>query len=185
MLAAVLKTLLLCVLLIASTSCHYLRGPCGLWPVEPTGGAVSTQDFSSAEGRFRFGLPGQTYTPAPDANNNTKTFKWFVLNIGQFQISYSDGEAAMDTPSGSQSIFSNFRNRLSTHGKLVADSEINLSGHTGHEFKVTTEGGTQIDRIYLAGNRMYVVSAFVPERLSCKIDSAVRVLDTFQIVDNQ
>lgn len=151
---------------------------------EPTGGTVSTQDFSSVEGRFRFGLPGGVYIPATDENNNTKTFKWFVLNIGRFEISYNDAAGAVDIPDVSQKIIDNLRNRTSTRGKLVGDEALSLSGHPGHQFKVKTDGGTQINRIYLAGNRIYIVSVFVSDRLNCKIGAAVEVLDTFEIVDN-
>ncbi|HSD45507.1 MAG TPA: hypothetical protein VLB87_02760 [Pyrinomonadaceae bacterium] len=130
-------------------------------------------------------MPPSYAVPAADANNNTKTFKWFLLNVGQVHILYFDGANSVDTPDVSQRILDNFRNQVSTHGKLVADLELNLSGHPGREFKVRNDGGTQIDRIYLAGNRVYIVSVFVLDSLSCKMGEAVKVLDTFEIIDAQ
>lgn len=186
MMSAALKTIFLCLLVLSATSCQFLRGPCGLWPhPELTGGEPVTQKFSSAEGRFRFGLPARDETPATNANTNSKTFKWLLLNVGQVQIVYSDSDDAVATPEVSQSIFNNLRNRASSQGKLIGDTEISLSGHTGREFRVKAEQGTQIDRIYLARNRIYVLTAFVPQSLNCKIDSAVKILDTFEIVDTQ
>lgn len=188
MLTRLLRTLLLCLLLVTSTSCFYFnqrfRGPCGLWPAsEPAGTTPVTQFFTSAAGRFRIDLPPQEKTEV-DANNNTQSFNWFIVNIGEFQLLYSDYDVVLDTPETSQSIINNVRGKVSADGKLVVDSEIIVSGHAGREFRVETTGGTRIDRIYLAGNRFYVLSVFVPRKLSCKIGSAVEVLDTFEIIED-
>jgi hypothetical protein len=147
---------------------------------DPSGGTPVTQTFSSPEGRFRIGLPGKEGVYEGDE----KTFKWFILNEGQFQIFYVDREGAVDTPDISPTILNNFRALVSSHGKLTAESEISFSGHPGHEFRTESDnGGTQIDRIYLAGNRIYVVTVFVPKSLGCKVGSAVKVLDTFEITE--
>ena len=184
--STLLKTFAVCSLLLTLTSCQYLRGPCGLWPYEgPTGGEPVTQTFSSAEGRFRIGLPAKDERPAADPNNNVKTFKWFLLNVGPIQVLYFDSANAVDSPEVSQRVLDNFRNQVSSHGKLVGESEISVSGHPGREFTVRTERGTQIDRIYLSENRVYVVGVFVSDRLDCKLGSAIKILDTFEIVDTQ
>jgi hypothetical protein len=151
------------------------------YPDPPVTGEI-LQPFSSAEGRFRFGLPATYETPAA-ANNDTKTFKWFVLNVGQFQVLYFDSHRTVDMPDVSKTILDDLGNKASSHGKLIAESELNLSGHPGREVRVRSEKGTDIYRIYLAGNRVYVVNVFISDRLSCKLDSAVKVLDTFEIVD--
>lgn len=142
-------------------------------------GTPVTETFSSAEGRFRIGLPGK----AGAAEGDKKTFKWLIINDGQYQIFYLDRDRAVDTPDISPTILDNFRDIISSHGKLTADSEISLAGYPGREFRTEADGGTQIDRIYLAGNRIYVVTVFVPKSLACKVGSAVKVLDTFEIIE--
>ena len=144
----------------------------------PEGGTPVTQDFSSTEGRFRIGLPGSAGT---EAGKDSKTFKWLIINQAQFQIAYVDREAPADTPENSQAILTKAREISSSRGKLTADTEISASGHAGREFRMETEGGTQIDRIYLAGNRVYILNVFVPKSWHCKVPSAVEVLDTFEI----
>ncbi len=180
---AFLKILVLCLLLLTLTSCHYvarLRGPCSIWPMpEPEGSRAVTQTFSSNEGRFRIGLPDRS---EPAAEGNTKTFKWLIINVGAYQVFFVDREVAVDTPEVSEALFKRFRESASSHGKLT-DSEISISGHPGREFRTEDDGGTRIERIYLAGNRIYVVSVFVPKSMDCKIGSAAKVLDTFEIID--
>ena len=155
-----------------------------MWPAsEPPGSSTPLQPLSSAEGRFRIGLPAKDEDPDLDKNSESKRYNWFLLNIGRFQVLYLDRDFALDTPDVRQSIFDSYRNRGLSHGKLVSDSEMTLAGHPGREFRVTNEAGTQIDRIFLAGNRIYILSVFVPEGLSCKLDSAVKILDTFEIID--
>ena len=177
-----LKILVVCLLLLTSTSYQQIarwRGPCSIWPLPPPeGGTVVTPNFSSAEGRFRIALPAGTR-----AENDTNTFKWFILNQAQYQIIYVDRDTPADTPDNSQAILNKAREIASSRGKLTADSEISASGHPGREFRTETEGGTQIDRIYLAGNRVYVLNVFVPKSWYCKVGSAVKVLDTFEITE--
>lgn len=179
------KILVLCLLLLMLTSCQQIarwRGPCSIWPLPPPeGGTPVTQNFASAEGRFRIGLPGGGAGTA--AENETKTFKWFILDQGQFQIAYVDRETPADTPENSQAILDKAREISSSRGKLTVDAEVSASGHAGREFRMETEGGTQIDRIYLAGNRVYILNVFVPKSWHCKVPSAVKVLDTFEITE--
>lgn len=183
-----LKILVLCLLLLTSTSCHLFsrwRGPCSIWPIpEPefTGGTPVTQTFSSAQGRFRFGMPASE----KDGSEDKKDFNWFVLNVGKFHITYHDYAQVVDTPEVSESIFNNIRDQVMSKwpsGQLEVDSPITLSGHPGRELRFKDETGAQIDRMYLAGNRLYIVSAFVPKSLHCKLGSAVKVLDTFAITE--
>lgn len=182
---AFLKILVLCFLLLMLTSCQQIarwRGPCSIWPMPlPEGGTPLTPNFSSAEGRFRIGLPDRQQIASAEPYKNDKIFKWFIINQAQFQIVYVDRDTAADTPDNSQAIFNNARNIALSHGKLTGESEISASGHPGREFRLQIDGSTQIERVYLAGNRVYVLVVFVPKDWSCKVDSAVKVLDTFEI----
>ena len=150
---------------------------------EPKGGTPVAQNFTSAEGRFRIGLPRGNEKVR---NEEEKEFKWFILNAGEFRIKYFDQAQVVDTPEVSESLLNNLGDLAVSKrpsGQLEVDSAITLSGHPGREIRLRDETGTQVDRIYLAGNRIYVVSVFVSKRLHCKLDSAVKVMDTFEITE--
>jgi len=186
---AFLKILVLCLLLLTVTSCHFFdrwRGPCSIWPLpEPTigSGTPVAQNFRSAEGRFRIGLPEPYVKPA---NEDEQEFNWFLLHVGAVHVQYFDYGQAVDTPEISESLLKRLRDQVVSKrpsGKIEVDAPITLSGHPGRELKIRDDTGTQIDRIYLAGNRLYIASVFVSTRLDCKLGDAVAVLDTFEITE--
>jgi hypothetical protein len=118
--------------------------------------------------------------------SDKKEFKWFIINQGQFFINYYDYPQVVDTPEISESLLNQLRDLVVSkrpNGQLEVDSPITLAGHPGREIRMSDDTGTQVDRIYLAGNRLYVVSVFVPGSLDCKLGSAVKVLDTFEITE--
>lgn len=146
----------------------------------PAGGEPVTQTFSSTEGRFRFGMPGGNDV------SDKKEFKWFVFNQGQFYINYYDYPQVVDTPEVSDDLLKQLRDMVVSkrpNGQLEVDSPITLSNHPGREIRMRDETGIQVDRIYLAGNRLYVVGVFVSRSLDCKLASAVKTLDTFAITE--
>ena len=150
---------------------------------EPSGGTPVTQDFASAEGRFRIGLPGQGMRTAVAGKQD---FTWFVFNLGQFYLKYYDYPQAVDTPEVSERLLKQLGNLIVSKrptGQLEGDSALTLSGHPGREIRIRDETGIQVDRIYLAGNRMYIVSVFVTKSWDCKLGSALKVLDTFEITE--
>jgi hypothetical protein len=106
------------------------------------------------------------------------------MNVAQFSVSYSDAADVLDTPERSQTVLDRYRDAAMRNrpARLVVDTPVTLAGHPGRELTIQAEKGLEIDRIYLAGNRIYVVSVFVPDMLSCKLDSAVKTLDTFEIL---
>lgn len=150
---------------------------------ESSGGTPVTQDFASAEGRFRIGLPGQVVRPGVEGKQD---FTWFVFNQGHFLVKYYDYPQAVDTPEVSVRLLKQLGDVIVSKrptGQLEGDSALTLSGHPGREIRTRDETGIQVDRIYLAGNRMYIVSVFVSKSLDCKLGSAVKVLDTFEITE--
>lgn len=146
----------------------------------PEGGTPVTRTFSSTEGRFRIGLPDAA---RGEAVANGMTFKWVIINQADYQIVYVDRETPADTPENSQAILDKAREISSSRGKLTVDAEVSASGRPGREFRVETDGGTKIDRIYLAGNRVYILNVFVPKDWYCKVPSTVKILDTFEITE--
>lgn len=182
---APLKILVLCFLALTLTSCqmfHRWRGPCSIWPMPlPEGGKPVARDFSSAEGRFRIGL-----SSGGNAASDKKDFRWLILNVGEFHVNYHDYSQVVDTPEVSEGLLNQLRDLVVSKrpsGQLEGDSIITLSGHPGREIKMRDDTGIQLDRLYLAGNRLYVVSVFIPKDLDCKLGSAVKVLDSFEITE--
>lgn len=147
----------------------------------PEGGTPVSLDFASAEGRFRIGLPG---APRQAEVHGKQDFLWFIINQGEFHVSYFDFDQVVDTPEISESVLNDLRDQAVSAWPdvpLEVDAPITLSGYPGRELRMKDDSGTRVDRIYLAGNRMYIVRVFISKSLDCKLGSAVKVLDTFQI----
>lgn len=153
-------------------------------PEPPVSEEKLPQTFTSVDGRFRFRLPSKD-DKAVDDGKGIKTFKWFVINQGQFQVNYFDAGRVVDTPDVSKTVLDNLRDSITAKasGQLEVDTDLSLAGHPGREIRIRDDGGVQIQRFYLAGNRIYSVGVFVSKSLDCKLDSAVKVLDTFETTE--
>jgi len=180
-----LKIAILCLVFLTSTSCQLMwrfRGPCSIWPMDmPTSGTPLPQTFSSPAGRFTISLP-----PARekvDEATGTRTFEWFIINHGMFRVLYFDRDWPLDTPETIENILNNSRKLVLSRGQLVSESELKLANHPGREFRVKSDAGFEVNRVYIVGNRVYVTDVIVAKSLDCKLDSAVKVLDTFEIIE--
>lgn len=170
------------------------KGKCGeLPPIPyPPGSSIPAQTFSSTEGRFKIGLP-PSIAAKPESYNGSKghiettRYKWFVLNEGQYQVSYSDSDRILENAADSEKIFDNLRDLLLSKGagNLEGDLKLSLAGHPGREIKIKDASGIAIQRFYLVGKRMYTVSVLVPSKLECALDSVVKVLDSFELVEGK
>lgn len=179
------RALLLSVMLLSMARCARFN-PCGAMP--PGTGTVPVQTFTSVEGRFRIGLPelvAKSSANAETRKENDKSFRWVVINRGQFEVRYVDGDRELEAPEASEAVITNFREllRSTKPGEFEVDSVIRLRGHPGRELRMRDEHGVQIHRIYLVGKRMYVVAAFVPYKLECGFDDVVKTLDSFEVIE--
>lgn len=161
--------------------------PCGDLPLGK--GTVPVQTFTSVEGRFRIGLPEIVVLPSANAqpkNENDKSFRWPVINRGEYEVRYVDGDSELEAPETSEAVINKLRELLRSKrpGEFEVDSEIRLRGHPGRELRIRDEQGLQIQRIYLVGQRMYLVGAFVPKKLECGLNDVVKTLDTFELIED-
>jgi hypothetical protein len=154
--------------------------------------SILAQTFSSIEGRFKIALPPRAADKpksydGPKGRIETTRYKWFVLNHGQYQVSYSDSDRILENASDSKRILDNLRELLlsKSGGDLEGDLELTLAGHPGREIKIKDGSGINIQRFYLVGRRMYTVSVFVPRKLECALESVVKVLDSFELVEDK
>ena len=179
--------------LLSLTACSAAQSisKCGNLPIpEPPASSPLVQSFSSAQGRFRIGLPPreadkpESYE-GPTGHIETTRFKWFVLNRGQYEISYSDYDKILENQTDSKKILDNLRDLLlaKAPGHLEVDSVFSLNGHPGREIRIRDAKGIDIQRFYLVSQRMYKVSAFVPVKLECGLDSVIKVLDSFAVLE--
>jgi hypothetical protein len=173
-----LKALLVAILVLSMARCARID-PCSL----PAGEMDNSlpQTFTSAEGRFKIGLPGTR----ANAESNDKSFKWTIINRGQFYVSYSDSETILEAPEVSETFINKLRDvaRSKGDGEFEVDSEIRLAGHPGREFRIRRKHSLDIQRIYLVNKRMYMVTAFVPDEWNCKFDDVIKVLDSFELTE--
>lgn len=153
------------------------RVKCGEVPPipDPPASSIPAQTFSSAEGRFKIGLPPRAADKSESYDGSrghieTTRYKWFILNQGQYQVSYSDSDRILENASDSERIFDNLRDKLLSKGAghLEGDLELKLAGHPGREVKIKDESGINIQRFYLVGKRMYTVSVFVPSKWNAR-----------------
>jgi hypothetical protein len=193
---SLLEALFFAVIVPSLTGCAIAqdRVKCGDLPPIPDPPASSTlaQTFSTAEGRFKIGLPPRAADKpesydGPKGHIETTRYKWFVLNHGQYQVSYSDSDKTLENANDSKIILDNLREMLLSKGggQLEGDLELTLSGHPGREIKIRDGSGINIQRFYLVRKRMYTVSVFVPSKLECALESVVKVLDSFELVENK
>lgn len=191
-----LKGIFLAAALLSLTGCASAqdRVKCGELPPipDPPGSSIPAQTFSSTEGKFKIGLPPRAAEKpelydGPKGHIETTRYKWFVLNHGQYQVSYSDSDRILENAADNERIFDNLRDLLLSKGAghLEGDLELKLAGHPGREIKIKDGSGINLHRFYLVGQRMYTVSVFVPSKLECALDSAVKVLDSFELVEEK
>ena len=159
------------------------RVKCGELPPipDPPASSVPAQTFLSTEGRFKVGLPPRAAEKpdsydGPRGHIETTRFRWLVANHGQYQINYSDSDRILENAADSERILHNLRDLLLSKGAghLEGDGQLNLAGHPGREIKIRDGSGMNIQRFYLVGHRMYTVSAFVPSRFECALDSVIK-----------
>lgn len=178
-----LKPLILSVTFLTLTACY--RSPCD-GPI-PEGGQVLEQSFSSPDGGFKIGLPPTQ--PLPQAQNNFQTtqFSWLILNHGRYEVSYTDYGEDLEHTRDAAEIFDKLRDIFLSKGpgNLEVDKDLMLSGHPGREVKIKDDQGINIRRFYLVGHRMYSVDAFIPIKLECALESAVKVLDSFELINEK
>lgn len=192
---SLLQAFLVAVVFLSLTGCANAqdRVRCGELPPIPDSPASSipAQTFTSVEGHFKIGLPpASPEKPEPyhgfSGQIKTVRFRWFVLNHGRYQISYSDTDKILHDVGVSKRILDNLRDLLLSKGAgtLEGDLELKLAGHPGREIRIRDTGGIDIERIYLVGRRMYTLSVFVPGNLECALGSVVKVLDSFALIED-
>ncbi len=186
-----LRVLLISVMLVSMARCAARLDPCGnLWgPSGSPEGKTLPQTFTSDAGRFKIGLPAMSDRPeAGDEprGENDKSFKLFVINRGQFEVRYVDRPWDLEAPDVRETIINSLRDHVRSRGEgqFEVDTEISLAGHPGRELRYRDERGLLIQRIYLVSKRMYLVTAFVPDRMvGCAGADVIKRLDTFEIIE--
>ena len=149
-------------------------------------GEVLERSFTSKEGGFKIGLPPAKVAPPEPNETHTTRFKWMILNRGIYEVSYYDTGKDLENGGETSKIFDNVRDTLvAKGGKLQVDKELMLSGHPGREFKFRDDKGIDIQHYYLVGERMYTVAAYIPIKLECALEEAVKVLDSFEFINDK
>jgi hypothetical protein len=176
-----------CVLALAgSLGCWSLRSrldPCGRVFPHPPGGEAVPMHFSPEGGGFKVGFPPTK--PAEGGEGRAgKTYRWFVFGEGQYEILYAEFPGPPRDPDAA--VLDRLKASFLAHDnhRLESERDLRLGSHVGRELVLRNDEGVLIRRIYLAGGRLYVVSAAVSSRLEgCALGDVVRHLDTFELLE--
>lgn len=178
----IVKLLLFTLVSLGVVSCY--RSPCDVPASLTTSGEVLEQSFTSEVGRFKVDLPPPQNAPTPEGNGTIR-YRWFFINSGQFEISYTDYANDLEHTNDHHDFFDRLRDLYvnKVPGQIEIDRELLLSGHPGRYLKVRRENSFDLSRLYLVGNRLYLVSAVVPVKLECALPGTEKTLASFELVD--
>ena len=170
---------------LSGAACYH--SPCDVPSELIPDGPVLERSFSSKEGGFKIGLPPREPVQSEQDDPRSTTFKWLVLNGGSYEVSYFDSGKELEHNGERSKVFDNLRDSLLSKrtGKLEVDKDLLLSGHPGREIKITDDKGIDIRRIYFVGERIYTVAVYVPINLECALDGAVKVLNSFEFINDK
>ena len=132
-------------------------------------------------------MPPTKPLPPNQDEPRVTTFRWFILNRGTYEVSYIEHAEDLENARDSAEIFDKLRDIYLSKGpgNLEVDKDLMLSGHPGREVKIKDDKGINLYRVYLVGNRMYTVHAFVPIGLECGLESVEKVLDSFELINDK
>jgi len=186
-----LKTVIAALVFLSATACYRFRSPCDGPDIDSALGKPA-EPFSSAEGRFAIGLPATRVSPVEskdptEQQNKVVRFKWLVINQGQYEVTYLDSDRELEKSENNRVIFDKLRDSVLVKepGQLEVDKDLELSGHPGREVRIRDDRGLTIMRFYLAGQRLYTVTVFVPRKLDCAMDGVEKMLDSFKLLDEK
>jgi hypothetical protein len=127
----------------------------------PTTKSTSRSPFYSQAGRFSINFPSEPVTSSEKSENGTITY-YFRADSDQssYQLSYLDSS---DLPSLARAQTSKLLIDLTTafiqgaEAKLLNAKSIQIGQNLGREFNFSIQGATGRGRIYIVGERVYVM----------------------------
>lgn len=154
-------------------------------------------EFSSAEGGFTVWMPGKPVeSPIPEAarqafQNAGASMRLFMHATPKrvvYMASYSDIELDYSDPKAKEDFFEGIRNgqmMASKGGELPSEKVIWLDGHPGREFVIKTPTAIAKIRVYLVGNRFYVIYFITPLNIQDRTNDCQMFFDSFKLVNRQ
>lgn len=150
------------------------------------------QSFTSEEGGFTVGLPPQTpkcKSLSGDGGNRTSCeFIWFVVNMGQFRLGYTDSASDLSGAGTGGAVLQRLRDTaVGVNGdkKMVRDADFTGDGYAGREIVFEGEKGLFVQRFYVAGRRVFDFSVSLPPDYEDKRDEVEKVLDSFRLTPDK
>jgi hypothetical protein len=179
-------------LLALLINCPALTHAQGFKVESKTPAETGAETFFSIEGRFSIALPGEVseYKPealdTPTGRVTTANYNWRLAE-GFYSVNAVNGPDVLDTPAASKAIFNNFRQEFSTRataakGKLTGETSMTLAGHPGFELRAESPDGHTIQRIYLSGHRVYLLTVGLNSPQPAQEATAAKILDSFKML---
>jgi len=135
----------------------------------PAAPEESWKEFSSTAGRFKVTLPGN---PTETLKTMEYRFRKFTRHtftseagFGVFLVSYSDLPVFLDGPDAIEEFLDHHMHEaevVSSQGKLLSKTEIELDDYPGRELIAETPNSTFRMKYYLVGQRFYQIAISTP-----------------------
>ncbi|MBA2737460.1 MAG: hypothetical protein H0U50_11820 [Pyrinomonadaceae bacterium] len=153
---------------------------------------ISKEKFSSAEGRFVISLPTQIggfsgLTPKIlGFNASGDSYDWRVqeANLNVSFVDYQD-KIPVQTESDRRNFFAALRDATIKvfNAKLISESNLKLGENNGLKIEYELPAGNKgMRRFYLAGNRLYILTAIFTPNVSEAENLVSQAFDSFKII---
>ena len=180
------ESLLLLLLLIVSATA-YGQGFRIEGKATPT--LTGAESFTSLDGRFSIALPKQIsgYEPqrvdAPSARVESVMYDWNTTD-GVFVVQFVERFPKATGPVSSKVGLDILRNSVmrGTKATLAGETEISLQGYPGREVRLEFPDGYTITRFFIAGDRIYQITASLSLANKNRLVVPLRVLDSFKLL---
>ena len=139
------------------------------------------EEFTLPNGQFVVSMPGKPTSQTIPLNSNGETFVAHILGFDKEDESYAVGYLEfpnrVDDSTKAKSFFDQLADKevSKVGGKLISQTDIEITGYRGREVTMEVADGFWVDRFYLVGRRIYFISAF-----AAKTSSAAKEITTEQ-----
>jgi hypothetical protein len=125
------------------------------------------EEFSLPNGQFAVSMPAKPISQSIPLDSKPGSLVANILALDKegesYAVTYVEFPNRVDDPTKSKAMLDGIveKELVKTAGQLINHTDVSLSGFSGREVRIEVVDGFWVDRFYLVGRRIYLVSAFV------------------------